>query len=89
MTNKKIVIYTLPVCPNCRILKDTLTKQRIEYEEEDLETPKSKTFMLMHSIFSGVAPILAIGDTVYQYAEIFYTDGLVKEEIIERCLDLS
>lgn len=33
MSNKTVYLYTLPLCPKCRVLKKKLEQQNIEYIE--------------------------------------------------------
>ena len=77
-----ITVYSLPVCPNCSILKQTLKDHNIQFAEEELGTPKVKTEMLMHHVFTDVAPVLRVGEKYYVFEEIFDEKGAVKEAIL-------
>jgi len=80
-----IVIYTLKVCPNCKLVKDALIERNIPFEEKDLETPKSLTKMLMNSIFDAMAPVLQIGDVFLTYDTLF-KNGELDIEILNNAL---
>lgn len=36
----RIIIYSTPACPDCRVLKEWLSQQSIVFEERDLTDPK-------------------------------------------------
>jgi glutaredoxin len=76
-----IIIYTLKVCPNCKLVKDVLIERKIPFEEMDLEMPESLTKMLMNS----VAPVLQIGDVFLTYDTLF-KNGELDIEILNNAL---
>lgn len=76
-----IIIYTLKVCPNCKLVKDVLIERKIPFEEMDLDTPESLTKMLMNS----VAPVLQIGDVFLTYDTLF-KNGELDLEILNNAL---
>ncbi len=78
-----ITVYSLPICPNCNVLKNTLKGRDIEFEEKDLDTPETKTKLLMAGVFTVVAPVLQINNTFYVYNQIFNESGAVKDEILQ------
>ena len=46
-TKQTVNVYTLPVCPNCSVLKKSLMEHGISFEEHDLDSPQSRTTLLM------------------------------------------
>jgi glutaredoxin len=72
----KVNVYTLKVCPNCKVLKQALTEHGIKFEEHDLESPESKTKMLMHNVFTAIAPVLEVNGTYITYDTIFSGDAV-------------
>ncbi len=67
MTNSsppQVTIYTTPTCPDCRMLKDWLTREAIAFEERDLTDPK---IMAEAKARAGVrvAPITLVGEKVF------------------------
>ena len=68
---KNIIIYTLPVCPNCHVLRQFLMKNNLSFNECDLESPKSRTALLMNGIFTTTAPVLQVDDRFLTYDQLF------------------
>ena len=62
--SQNVIIYTTPTCPDCRQLKEWLTKMHIPFEERDLTDPH---IMAEAKARTGVrvAPITLIGDKVF------------------------
>ncbi|OAT51958.1 transcriptional regulator Spx [Providencia heimbachae] len=62
--SQNVIIYTTPTCPDCRQLKEWLTKMYIPFEERDLTDPH---IMAEAKARTGVrvAPITLIGDKVF------------------------
>jgi len=50
--NLAVRVYTLPVCPNCTILKKSLVEHGVSFEEHDLDSPQSRTALLMKGVFT-------------------------------------
>ncbi len=78
-----IVLYTLPVCPNCQTLKQALMHYSIAFEEEDLDSPKARTALLMHGVFTTTAPVLQVKDTFLTYEELFENDTLRIDMVLD------
>ncbi|MFO2462738.1 glutaredoxin family protein [Pseudomonas sp. 15FMM2] len=63
-SHPRVIIYTTPTCPDCRMLKAWLQKERIVFEERDLRDPnvaqeaKARTGV-------RVAPITLVGEEVF------------------------
>jgi len=68
---KNIIIYTLPVCPNCHVLRQFLMKNSVSFNECDLDSPKSRTTLLMNGIFTTTAPVLQVDDRFLTYDQLF------------------
>lgn len=65
MANKKIKIYSTPICPFCVTLKEFLKKRGFEFEEIDVvEDEKAKEEMIEKSGQSGVPVFEADGEVV-------------------------
>ena len=60
----QITVYTLPVCPNCEVLKRTLFENNIPFKTKDLEDEDVALELLMNSVTLVEAPIVEI-DNVY------------------------
>jgi glutaredoxin len=74
--NQAVNVYTLPVCPNCSVLKKSLMEYGIAFEEHELDSPKSRTTLLMKGVFTTVAPVLQVGDTFLTFDDLFRGDEL-------------
>ena len=75
-TNPAVRVYTLPVCPNCAVLKKSLMEHGVSFEEHDLDSPQSRTTLLMKGVFTTVAPVLQVRDTFLTFDELFRGDEL-------------
>ena len=72
--NETVRVYTLPVCPNCTVLKKSLVEHGISFEEHDLDSPQSRTTLLMKGVFTTMAPVLQVKDTFLTFEELFPND---------------
>ena len=68
MTNVKV--YTLPVCPNCKMLKQFLQSQNIEFTEINMESPLAMTELYSNNVYTTTAPVLQINNEFYINLEI-------------------
>ncbi len=68
---KSIIIYTLPICPNCHLLRQSLSEHDVSFEECDLDSPKSRTALLMNGIFTTTAPVLQVDNRFLTYDQLF------------------
>ena len=54
MSNKTVYLYTLPLCPKCKVLKKKLEQQNIEYIEivnsEDLTIEGIVDFLVLETL---------------------------------------
>jgi glutaredoxin len=55
-----IIIYTLPICPNCDKLKRTLEKNDIKFISKNLEDDNVRMELLLDSVTLVEAPIVKI-----------------------------
>ena len=74
--NLAVRVYTLPVCPNCTILKKSLVEHGVSFEEHDLDSPQSRTALLMKGVFTTIAPVLQVRNTFLTFDELFRDDEL-------------
>jgi glutaredoxin len=60
-----VVLYTLPYCPDCRAVRETLQARSVPYQEIDVaRTPGAVEQMLRLSAGKRSAPTLTIGNRV-------------------------
>jgi glutaredoxin len=81
-TKQPVNVYTLPVCPNCSALKKSLMEHGIAFEEHDMESPQSRTTLLMKGVFTTVAPVLQVKDTFLTFDDLFHDDELDIDRIL-------
>jgi glutaredoxin len=86
-TKGTVNVYTLPVCPNCTVLKKSLVEHGISFEEYDLDSPQSRTTLLMKGVFTTMAPVLQVKDTFLTFEDLFPNDELNIDMILSilRC----
>lgn len=75
---QKISIYSTKLCPNCKMLKQLLDKENVQYKEIDMATPIGLTELRINSIFTMSAPVLQIDNKFYT------TKELCKQDIIDQ-----
>lgn len=64
MINMDVTVFTLPICPNCIVLKDDLKKNNINYSEKNMEDENVYADLLLDSVTMTEAPIVKI-DSIY------------------------
>ncbi|MHA1286221.1 MAG: hypothetical protein ACTSPB_02335 [Candidatus Thorarchaeota archaeon] len=78
-----IIIYTQPRCKNCKVLKDRLKAEKIDFEERRFDT-EVQTEMIMRNLFDD-PPFLGVGEEVIPSTEIFDSEGQLRPSVVE-CL---
>lgn len=61
-----IIIYTTKNCPDCKVLKELLKENNIEFEEKDLENKNNMADLVMENIATQSAPIIKIGNLFFE-----------------------
>lgn len=74
-----ITIYTLPVCPNCEVLKETLSNNGIKYKTEDLENPEVYAKLLLSQVTFTEAPITCIDGRYFDKQDTLKELGLCSQ----------
>lgn len=57
---QKISVYSTKLCPNCKMLKQLLGQENIQYKDIDMATPIGLTELRINSVFTMSAPVLQI-----------------------------
>ena len=83
-----ISIYSTSNCPNCRVLKQSIEKMNLEFDEVDMSTPESLTELRMNGVFTMAAPVLQVDNKFYTYEQLFTQDGIDREKL-ERFLNAT
>lgn len=68
-----ITIFTLEVCPNCEILKQTLDSNNVKYKKLDAMSAEGITEMRVNGCFAIEMPVVMIGDgdRFLEHADLF------------------
>lgn len=67
----RVVVYSTPLCPNCRVLKTWLKEQGIPFEERDLSETDVQAELILHNVFDTTTPILEVDGKFYSSARMF------------------
>ncbi|MGE4262829.1 glutaredoxin domain-containing protein [Shewanella sp.] len=78
-TDKKIVIYTTQWCPYCKQLRAYLNREKIAYEDRDIEIHNEKIDRLYASINKEAIPIIVLKGKVF----IGFDEKLLDSELNE------
>jgi glutaredoxin len=71
-----IIIYTLPICPNCDELKLKLKNNDVKFITKDLEDDDVRIELLMDSVTLVEAPIVNINGVYYNKDDALKEMGL-------------
>ena len=84
-SHPRVIVYTTPTCPDCRMLKAWLQKEKIVFEERDLSDP---SIMEEAKVRTGVrvAPIILVGEEVFYGTFASQKPGLVVALGLSRCV---
>lgn len=61
-----VILYSLPNCPNCMMLKDKLNMSKVKYKTLMMDSAEGITEMRVGGCFAVVAPVLQVNDTFYE-----------------------
>ena len=79
----QVKVYTMKICPNCKILKQILDESGIIYTETDMTTPEAMTELTMNNVFTLSAPVLQIHDRFYTTDDMFDGDTIDRKKLDE------
>ncbi len=79
----EMVVYTLEYCPNCEILKEYLTRNRIPFNEKDMATAESLTELRISGVFVNDAPVLR-GARGFLTSRDLFSGGVLQEERVQK-----
>ena len=60
-----IIVYTLPICPNCEDIKGKMRNAGIEFATRDLEEWDNYSDLLLAQVTFTEAPIVRIGNEYF------------------------
>ena len=70
-----IIIYSTPICPRCKLLKDAFQKAQIAYEEAALDATVLARCLCETDIWVQEAPLVLNGSVWYFASELFIQPG--------------
>jgi glutaredoxin len=71
-----IIVYTLPICPNCDVFKSTLTNNDVKYITKDLEDDETRMELLMDCVTLVEAPIIKIDNQYFDPSSAYKELGI-------------
>ncbi len=71
----EIVVFTLPVCPRCEVVKEWLENEDVEFVEMSMESAEGITELRVNGCFAMEAPVVKYGDKFLEESELFDADG--------------
>ena len=84
-----ITVFSLPICPKCKLLKNHLEASKIPYIDASLtdllEDADTMTELHMQGITFRAAPVLKVGES-YHGPEEFFNGGNLDIKRLERLL---
>lgn len=78
---QKISVYSTKLCPNCKMLKQLLGQENIQYKDIDMATPIGLTELRINSIFTMSAPVLQIDNKFYTTKELCRQDTIDQDKV--------
>lgn len=61
-----VILYSLPMCPNCLTLKYELIEKGIKFKVIMMDTAEGITELRSGGCFAMQAPVLQVNDTFYE-----------------------
>ena len=62
--NKKVVVYSTPTCPYCKMAKDYLSRKGISYVDHNVAQDKDKTKEMIEKSGQIAVPVITIDDDI-------------------------
>ena len=76
-----ITVFSLPVCPKCKLLKAYLAANKIPYQEASLEDAGTIAEMRCSGFFGMSAPVIGVAEGYYGPEEFFDGEKLNEEKL--------
>ena len=76
-----ITVFSLPICPKCKLLKAYLTANKIPYQEGSLEDAGVIAEMRCSGFFGMSAPVIETASGYHGPEEFFDGDKLNEEKL--------
>lgn len=78
---KKILVYSTKTCPNCKILKQLLEKENVQYKDINMATPEAMTELRMNKVFTMSAPVLQIENKFYTTRDLCTNETIDQHKV--------
>ncbi|MDQ0229534.1 glutaredoxin family protein [Metabacillus malikii] len=62
--SKKVIVYTQPSCPPCKIVKQFLDHHNVEYIEKDISVDNNARNTLINELSSTSTPTITVDEHV-------------------------
>jgi len=75
--DSEIVVFSLPVCPKCELVKAALQEAGIAYGEMGMDTTEGVTELRVNNCFAMEAPVVLYNGRFLEHVDLFNADGAV------------
>ncbi len=75
--DSEIVVFSLPVCPKCELVKAALQAAGIVYGEMGMDTAEGITELRVNNCFAMGAPVVLYNGRFLEHVDLFNADGEV------------
>ena len=75
--DSEIVVFSLPVCPKCELVKAALQEAGIAYGEMGMDTAEGVTELRVNNCFAMEAPVVMYGERFLDHDDLFDANGEV------------
>ena len=64
MSEKKVILYSIPTCPNCKKTKEFLSQKGISYDDYDVSKNTEKSKEMFKKTGQMGVPVIVVGDEI-------------------------
>lgn len=75
--DSEIVVFSLPVCPKCELVKAALQEAGIVFGEMSMDTAEGITELRVNNCFAMEAPVVCYDGQYLDHTVLFDADGEV------------
>ncbi|MGM0366140.1 MAG: glutaredoxin family protein [Actinomycetota bacterium] len=76
---EKIIVYSTPACPYCRMVKDYLKEKHINFEDVDISSDRQKLDQMVKKSGQMGIPVIDFGKKIIVGFEKEEIDSAIKE----------
>ena len=63
-TKQKVIIYTTPTCPYCKMAKEFFKANKVEYEDIDVSSNREAAEHMIEKSGQMGVPVIEVGDQI-------------------------